>query len=307
MTTSPRIARAARALGLLALIAAAAGAPPAAAASADAAVGKRGTVEVPSSREVEESLPEGGKLDGREIYDRFLKNKKRLRTARQYGRILSTDPGGNPQETRFWSEWKDYRDANDDAVDGVFSKSIIKISGPYELRHTGYLYVQRSDRADEQFMYSPSRRRTQRVYIKGQNVIGTDFNVDDFLVTLDDIEDATYRRLPDEEVGGVPCYVVEAVMKPSATTAYERSIGYLEKEHYVPLRTRYWDEFGVESKELTAPASSIDEFDGAWVATVAIMKDLLEGTSSTMHIDRLDPNPALDDLAFALSNLEHTP
>jgi hypothetical protein len=102
-------------------------------------------------------------------------------------------------------------------------------------------------------------------------------------------------------------YVIEAVMRPSATTHYKRSIGYFEKEHYVPLKTRYWDELEVESKVLTAPHRSIKEFDGAWVATEATMTDLLEGTSSTMHIDRLDPNPPLDDLAFALSNLEMVP
>jgi Outer membrane lipoprotein-sorting protein len=284
------------------------GSPPRPAAAGDAiAATKKGEIETPSRREVEEALPEGETLTGHDIYDRFLKNKKRLRTAYQEGRILSRDPAGNPQETRFWSHWKDYRDADDEAVGGVYSKTLLKISGPYELRHTGYLYIQRSDRPDEQFMYSPSRQRTTRVHIKGQNVVGTDFNVDDFLVTLDDIEDADYRRLPDEIVDGVPCYVVEATMKPSATTHYTRSISYVEKEHYVPLRTRYWDDVGVESKLLVSPRADIKEFDGCWVPTTATMTDLLEGTTSTLRIERLDPNPPLDDVAFAVTQLEFMP
>jgi len=275
--------------------------------TADAAVRGRGTVETPTAGEVEEVLPEGETLSGREIYDRFLKNKKRLRTAHQEGRILSKDPAGNPQETRWWSEWKDYRDADDDAVDGLFSKAILKFSGPYELRHTGYLYIQRDGEPDQQFMYSPSRRRTTRVHIRGQNVVGTDFNVDDFLVTIDDIEDADYRRFPDEIVGGVACYVVEAVMRPTATTTYSRSISYLDKTHYVPLRTRYWDEFDVEAKELRSPFAAVKEFDGAWVPTVSTMRDLLEETKSTMRIEQLDPNPPIEDIAFALGVLEKTP
>lgn len=277
------------------------------AASVDAAVHKRGEIETPSPGEVEESLPEGEVLGGRAIYDRFLKNKKRLRTAYQQGRILSKDPAGNPQETRFWSEWKDYRDADDEAVDGVYAKAILKFSGPYELRHSGYLYIQRDGTPDEQFMYSPSRRRTTRVHVRGQNIVGTDFNIDDFLVTLDDIEDADYTRHPDERIDGIDCYVVEAVMRPSATTHYSRSISYLEREHYVPLRTRYWDDLGVEAKELRSPRATVKEFDGAWVPTISTMTDLLEQTSSTMHIDRLDPNPVLDDLTFALGTLESTP
>jgi hypothetical protein len=280
-------------------------APAVAAGQAEAAPHPQ--VETPSATEVERDMPAGERLTGRELYDRFLKNRKRLRTAFQRGRILSTDPAGNPQETRFWTYGKDYRDSNDDPVEGVYSKALIKISGPYEVRHTGYLYVHRSGRPDDQFMYSPNRGRTARVHIKGQNVVGTDFSIDDFLVSLDDIEDADYRRLPDETVDGVPCYVVEAVMRPEAKSRYTRSVSYLEREHYVPLRTRYWDDAGVESKLLTSPHPSIREFDGAWVPTESTMVDLLEETRSTLFIEELVPNPPLDERAFTLSRLEQTP
>jgi len=260
-------------------------------------------VEAPSAEEVEDVLPAGGALGGRELYDRFLKNKRHLRTAHQRGRILSADPGGHPQKTEFWLQWKDYRDVNDDAVDGVYTKAVFRVAGPYEMRHTSYLYVERSDREDEQFMYSPHRQRTSRVKIKGMNVAGTDFSFDDFLVSLDDIEDADYRRHDDEVLQGVSCYVVEAIMKPEARSGYSRSIAYLEKEHYVPLRTRYWDEVGVEVKEIVSPHAKIEEFDGAWVPTESVGTDLLEETHSTMHVDVLEPNPDLADEIFSVSRL----
>jgi len=267
----------------------------------------RGHVDVPSAAELDEALPQGGTLTGRELYDRFLKNKRRLRTVFQRGRISSRDPAGNPQETRFWLYWKDYRDQNDDPVDGVSSKSLFKIVGPYEMRHTGYLYIERSDRPDEQFMYSPNRGRTARVSLKGQRVAGTDFSFDDFLVNLDDIEDADYERHPDETLQGVRCYVVEATMKDEAASGYSRSIAYLEQQHYVPLRMRYWDDVGVEVKELTTPNGKIHEFDGAWVPTESSVVDLLEQTSSTMYVEQLEPNPDLDDGVFSISQLEFKP
>ncbi len=264
-------------------------------------------LETPSEREVERWLPEGGALDGRALYDRFLKNRRRLRTAYQQGRIVSSDPGGNPQEVRFWMHWKDYRDAADDPVNGLYSKALVKLSGPHEVRHSGYLYVHRSDRSDDQFMYSPNRGRTARVRVHGQSVAGTDFTFDDFLLTLDDVEDADYRRFSDEEIGGVPVYVVEATMKPSSESRYTRSISYLEQEHYVPLRTRYWDEIGVESKLLVSPHTGIREFDGVWVATVSTMTDILEDTDSTMYVDLLTPNPGLGDGVFSIAALEAKP
>ena len=142
-----------------------------------------------------------------------------------------------------------------------------------------------------------------RVILKGQTLVGTDFSFDDFLISLDDIEDAEYKRYPDETIDETPCYVVEAFFKPNARTTYSRSISYLEKEHYVPLRTRYRDKLGIEVKELTATVDSIKEFDGAWVATESKMVDLKEQTSSTLHIDLLVPNPPTEEDDLALSSL----
>ncbi len=261
-------------------------------------------VETPSPSDVEEVLPPGAELGGREIYDRLFKNRKRLRTVVQHGKIVSKDPAGNPQETRFVLKAKDFRGPDDEPTDGVYAKVVITLTGPRELEHTGYLYVHRSDHADDQFIYSPMRNRTARASLRGQNVAGTDFSFDDFLTTLDDLEDARYHRLADEVVDGAPCYVVEAVMKPQSRSHYTRSVAMIDKEHYVPLRTRYWDDVGVATKELRSPRASIKNYDGIWVPSESTMTDLREDTSSTATIESLDPNPTLADAEFSPSALE---
>jgi hypothetical protein len=264
-------------------------------------------IDEPTAAEVEDVIPEGSEVDGREIYDRLIKNRERLATVFQHGRIISEDPGGNPQQTNFWIHAKDYRDINDDAVGGIYSKSLFKITGPYEMRHTGYLYIERDDRDDEQFMYSPNRARTSRVSLKGQSVAGTDFSFDDFLVSLEDIEDATYKRHDDDVVQGVPVYVVEAFVKPESKTSYTRTLSYIEKEHYVALRTFHWNDVGVLSKKVVVPRDKINEFDGAWLPVESTVTDLLEETQSTMYVDKLVPNPEIDDEMFALSRLSYRP
>lgn len=261
-------------------------------------------VETPSPRELEDVLPEGVELGGREIYDRLFKNRKRLRTVVESGHILSKDPGGNPQQTNFELRAKDYRNTDDEPTDGVYAKVVIVLTGPRDLEHTAYLYVHRNDRADDQFIYSPMRKRAARANLRGQNIAGTDFSFDDFLTTLDDLENATYRRMPDETLDGVPCYVVEATMLPASKSRYSRSVAAIEKEHFVPLRTRYWDEVGVEVKELRSPRASLKAYDGVWVPTESTMTDLLEDTKSTMTLEKLDPNPKLEDNEFSPTALE---
>lgn len=281
-------------------------APPAAAEKAPASQ-ETGPIRAPSPSEFEQKLPADATLAGREIYDRFLKNRHKLRSAFQYGRIESTDPGGRPQEVRFWLHAKDYRDADDNPVGDIYGKTLMKLVGPTEMRHFGYLHIHHDKAEDEQFMYSPQRRRSHRISLTGQNIASTDFSFDDFLISAHDLEDADYKRLPDETVDGVRCYVVEARLKPQARSAYARTVTCLETEHYVPIRTGLWDEVGVEVKRLTSPPSSIRSFDGVWIATIATMTDLREATSSTYHLEKLEPNIELDDSDFSISSLQYAP
>jgi hypothetical protein len=257
-------------------------------------------VEAPSASEVEEALPAGESLTGRELYDRFLDNK--LHTAIQYQQIVSRDPGGNEQKTRFWVRWKDYRDENDVSEQGVIAKTLVKFQEPYDMRNTAFLLIQRDDGPDEQFFYRPSSGLTRRVKLRGVGIFGTDFSYED--IDFQNLEDAEYHRLPDQEIDGVSVYVVEATLKPLSGSDYYKTVSYLEKGHYVPLRARYWDHSQVEIKELRSPYDSIEEFDGAWIPTVTTMRNLREGTSSTLYIERLDPNPDIADRLFSVLRLQ---
>jgi hypothetical protein len=258
----------------------------------------------PTHEEVDEKFPIGPKLDGEEIYDRFLENRRRLRSARQEGRILSTDDGGGEQLVRYEILGKDYRDENDDPVNNELSRILIRVVGPMDIDKTGYLYIDLEEGEDQQFMYSPHRRRTSRVTLRGQTVAGTDFSFDDFLLSLDEIEDADYQRHDNEMVGETPCYVVETFMKEAAKSSYSRTKSWIEKEHYVPLKTISWDMLGIEVKLLESPRESIREYDGIWIAQEGTITDLLESTSSTMYIDTLIPRVEVDDSDVSVQALQ---
>ncbi len=256
-------------------------------------------VDLPTREEVEDAVPVGESLTGREIWEKFLDNK--MHAAVQHQTIVSRDPGGGEQQTRFWVRWKDYRDENLDAVDGVLAKTLIKFMDPFDMRHTGFLMIVREDRGHDQFVYQPSRRKVRRVKLNEISVMGTDFTFGD--IAYQDIEDADYLRHPDEEIDGIPVYVVEANVKPLVRAQHVKTISYLEKEHYVPLRARYWDRAGVEIKELTTDPDSIQEFDGIWLPKVSTMRNLQEGTSSTVIIEKLDANPEIAEHLFSVFRL----
>jgi hypothetical protein len=169
------------------------------------------------------------------------------------------------------------------------------------MRHTRYLLIAKDPGPDDQFVYQPSQRIVRRVDLSRTPLMGTDYTFDD--IGFHDIDEAEYARLPDQKIEGTRVYVVEAFINDTLDVEYHRTISYLEQEHYVPLRVRYWDAYGVEVKQLSAPYSGLKEFDGTWVATKSTMRNLLQRTSSTLYVHDMDTHPAFDENLFTASRL----
>ncbi len=251
-----------------------------------------------TQEEFEDAVPVG-QLSVRDIRAKYLDN--RLHSAIQHQRVISTDPGGSVQTSRFWVRVKDYRDTENKPVDGVVAKTLIKFSAPFDLRRTGYLIVVKDDYTRDQWVYQPSARRVRRVNSAQSSIGGSDFSFDD--LGFQNVDDADYERFPDEEVDGIPVYVVEATAKPKVVSKYKKTLAYLEQEHYVPLKARYWDRANVEVRNMRAEPDSVKEFDGVWVATAQTMVNIQEGTSSEMFVEDLDPNVELAEELFSTFRL----
>lgn len=248
----------------------------------------------------EDALPEDALLSGEEIYRRVLKN--RLRSYEQRTRVVSGDRGGSEQESQMTVQYMSFRNDADEAVGGIHSKTRLEYEKPFDLRFTSYLVIDKEGATNDQFVYLPTYRRVRRVNLRGEAVFGSDFSFEDVLPR--ELEDATYDRLPDRNIDGVPCFVVEAIPQATANSEYSRFIFTVEKERYVPLHIRYWNEAGVFFKELHADYDSITRFDTAWIPMRSTMKNLLQDSWSRLFIDELQPNPKFSKAIFSLRGLE---
>jgi hypothetical protein len=247
---------------------------------------------------VVDALP--AQLDGRDIYERVLEN--RFHAYEQTSRLVSGDRGGAEQESRLHMTWKSFRNGEGKPSSGVLSKSLVKYTHPFDLRYSGYLIQNNAGRPNDQFVYLASSRRIRRVNLRSEAVFGTDFTFEDVLPR--ELEEASYRRLPDEVVQGVTCHVVEVTPTADADSQYSRFSVSVETLHFVPLRTRYWDERGVEVKELLADPTRIREFDGVFIPTFLTMRNLQLDTYTSLHVEELHANPDLVEATFDLRRLE---
>ncbi len=238
-------------------------------------------------------------LSGREIYERYVEG--RTRESFQKVRIVSVDPGGSEQLSRFDLRVQDARDENGAPTNGVRWRTRIDVHDPFDLRHTRYLIITNEPGPDDQFVYQPSARRVRRVDLSNTSFLGTDYSFGDIAVAT--VEDADHVRLPDEEIDGEAVYVVETRIKEAVDVEYRKTVVYLEQEHYLPLRSRSWDDDGVEVKEMTAPASKIREFGGVWVNAESTMRNLPLNTHSTLFVDELEANPKFNRATFSSGRL----
>ena len=252
-----------------------------------------------ASAETQSSAPDLEKLTGREIYERVVANRYTAFFQKQ--RIVSMDAGGAYSTTELWTRWKDGRDAEGKTKRGVLSKTLTKYTAPNSVRGVGYLIVQKEETSNDQFVYFPSAKRVRRVAL-GESIMGTDFSIEDIVPR--DIETSDYTRLDDEVVDTVPCYVVDLLPKENAESDYSKLRVYVEKEHFVTIRTRYWSLEGIEVKEYRTPHEEIEEIEGVWLARRATMRNLVESSSTTLYIDEIEPNAELRESAFTVRKLE---
>jgi hypothetical protein len=239
-------------------------------------------------------------LSARQIYERVLAN--RFQSSVQELALISADRVGREQPLRVHMLWRRYAEGSEEAGDGIVSRTLVRYLEPADLRGTGYLIINKSESPDDQFMYLRSLRRSRRINLRNQTVIGTDLSVEDIVPR--ELSDATYTRAPDESVDDVGCYVIDAVPVEDANSQYSRFRLYVEPEHYVPLRTRYWDHAGVEVKRLVAPVEKITEIDGVWVPLEARMQHLLDDSYTHLNVVLLTPNPKLPKSMFTQRQLE---
>lgn len=238
-------------------------------------------------------------LTGHDIYEKVLDN--RFDSYKEELIMRSGDRGGNVQATEMELKYKSFRDEGD----RFLSKVIMKYQAPQDVRHLGYLVINKTDGSEDQFVYRPSSRRVQRINLRGEAIFGTDFAFEDIIPQ--EIEDATYERKPDEQLEGTPVYVVQVTPKPTADSEYSKLDVYVARDSFVALKVRYWDQDGLEIKELNADPTSIAMYEHAdggaakqiWVARKQKVVHLRLESWTELEVTELDPSIDLSSRHFS--------
>ncbi len=94
------------------------------------------------------------------------------------------------------------------------SKAILRFTAPAEVKGVALLIVNHTDRASDQWMWTPAIERDRRIAAQDRSTrfFGTDFSFED--LEERDVDQFDYKLAGDDTIDGAACWKIES--KPKA-------------------------------------------------------------------------------------------
>lgn len=177
----------------------------------------------------------------------------------------------------------------------------IEVTSPQDVAGTRFLFFERTEGRDEQYIFVPAIKRAIRISdeARKQPFLGTDFYVSDFVTP--DLNDFNYSFVGEEDVQGHHCKLVESVPKKMEGQLYSKTITAIDPTDLVVLKAQFFDPKGKLLKVLTI--DKLEKIDGHWTPLEQTMKNVQEGTSSKLTMRNVKYNADLPEDTFSRSYL----
>jgi hypothetical protein len=124
------------------------------------------------------------------------------------------------------------------------AKSVAYFLAPADVKDTAFLVWEHADKPNDVFIYLPALKKIRRIASeqKHQSFMGSDFSYAD--MESRDVDDADHKILPEQEMSGKHCYVIESIPKPDSDSEYSKLITWVNKEDYIPYKIEFYDKKG---------------------------------------------------------------
>jgi outer membrane lipoprotein-sorting protein len=140
--------------------------------------------------------------------------------------------------------------------------AMILIQAPVKDKGTVFL-----KRKKEVWNWLPTLERSIKLppSMMSQSWMGTDFTNDDLVKESSVVEDYEHTVMGDTLLQGRNCYIIEMIPKPDAAVVWGKLIVCIDKQDFIELHSRFYDEDGILVN--TMNASEIRKMDGRLIPT----------------------------------------
>jgi outer membrane lipoprotein-sorting protein len=177
------------------------------------------------------------------------------------------------------------------------SKVVLRFTAPAEVKGVALLIVNHTDRASDQWMWTPATERDRRIALQDRatRFFGTDFSFED--LEERDVNQYDYVLLGDDTVDGAACWKIQSTPRETKSSQYSKSIVWVRKDNYAFAR---FENYVKDQVARRLDYSQIENVQGIWTAKQMEMTDVRRGSRTRLTLDKLEYNVALKDEDFTL-------
>jgi hypothetical protein len=184
---------------------------------------------------------------------------------------------------------------------GETDASYMEVTEPLDVKDTRFLFLDRIEGRDEQYIFLPALKRSVQVAdeIRKQPFLGSEFYVSDLV--RPELDAFTYSFVGDESVGGRSCKLVEVMPKTPANEIYSKARAAIDPVDLVVMRTEFFDPRGKLLKIWTI--EKLEKVDGIWTPLEQKMTNVQEKRSSRLDLKDVRYRVELPDSMFTRTYL----
>jgi hypothetical protein len=187
-------------------------------------------------------------------------------------------------------------------LDDQTSGSYLVVTAPPALKGTRFLFLERKQGRDEQYIKVPTAHRVLQVgeNQREQSFLGSDFYFSDMIAP--DLDDFELTELSRKTVAGRECRIIEAVPKPSTEWQYGKARYAVQPEDRLVLRADFFDKKGKLLKIWTL--DNVKKVNGIWTPYLQRMKNVQQKVESILELVEIQYGVKLPDEMFTRGYLE---
>ena len=177
------------------------------------------------------------------------------------------------------------------------SRMVLRFTTPAEVKGVALLVVNHTDRASDQWMWTPAIERDRRIALQDRSTrfFGTDFSFED--LEERDANQYDYELTGSDPIDGVDCWKIQSVPKASKSSQYTRSLVWIRKDNYALARI---ENYVRDQAVRRLNYGDIRNIQGIWTATTLEMTDLRRGSRTRLALDKLQYNVPMKSEDFTL-------
>ncbi|MCF7823532.1 MAG: outer membrane lipoprotein-sorting protein [Candidatus Marinimicrobia bacterium] len=120
-------------------------------------------------------------------------------------------------------------------------EQIIWFLSPADDKGVAFLKIEHQDQDDEMRLWLPAFNKVRRISSKkkADSFMGSDLSYED--MTSRELDEYTYELKGEQEIDGIPCYILESTPKEGITRTYKRFVTYVSKADLVAIIDEAYD------------------------------------------------------------------